>query len=604
MSNSAAERTVAGRFMLAATLRRGRSGLIWRATDTGTGKPVAVEEVDPPLRSEAELQERWPPLAQGARAAAAFHHPGALTLHDVVLHDERFYVISELVEGLTLDELVRRHGCQPPHRVARIGLDLLEVLEAAHQAGLTHLDLQPAHVLIGQDGRTRLSGLGLSALRRGQAAASSFLSPEQARGDAAGPVADLWGLGATLQAAVEGRPPFDGQGVAALATILYDQPRSPRYAGPLGPALGALLVKAPAGRASLADARRLLAPASTPGGRTARTAGAAEPAGASPGSASTMATAPTRAAAEAPVEADPPTAVLGDPPAAATTTRATAATAAAQAAASLSAGGRASRTARAAQRRQGFGLGGPRGRLAAAWRSLDQRARRTLLVTGSSLLLALVSFGAAVTFIGTTSNSAPAAQVAPLPTEAEGKAPTTTAAPASSSTSDTATTTSSTSTTVPPSSTGAVPVLPGWTAYTDPQVGYQLNYPAGWSVSTDSANSTGFHDPASATSVRVGWQRGTEPNTVAAEQQASQQHAGELQNYQQVALQATTYLGQPAAYLEYTFQNSGNQTHAAELSTNTHGHFVALKVTANDQDWSHALSTFSAVLGSFQPPTR
>ncbi len=562
MSNTAAERTVAARYVLQATLRRGRSGLIWRATDQGTGKLVAVEEVDPPLRSEAELQERWPPLAQGARTAAAFHHPGALTLHDVLLHDERFYVVSELVEGLTLDELVRRHGCLPPQRVARIGLDLLEVLEAAHQAGLIHLDLQPVHVLIGQDGRTRLGGLGLAALRRGQAAASSFLSPEQARGEPAGPAADLWGLGATLHTAVEGRPPFDGEGVAALATVLYDQPRPPRQAGPLAPALRALLVKPVAGRPAIPAARHLLT--------------AASPAGA------------TASASASPVEAAPdapPTVVLGAPltPAPAT------------AAAPIVGGGRA---ARAAQQRQR----GPRGRLAAAWCSLNPRARQATLVIGGSLLLALLSFGGAVAFIGSTGSSAPAAQLTPPPTEAAG--PATTTAPTTSNTSATSTSsTTSTSTTVPATSAGAAPVLPGWTSYSDPQIGYRLNYPSGWAV-VSGRSTTEFRDPAGGTFIALTWRRGTVDDPLAAERQSGQRHAASDQDYHQVALQTTTFQNEPAAYLEFTFQDNGVPSHAAEVGANSGAYFITLEVSASGKDWSGAMATVSGMLGSFAGPTQ
>src|SRR4030095_5692584 len=111
------------------------------------------------------------------------------------------------------DELIARHGPLPVRRVAQLGLDLLDALEAAHTAGLAHLDLRPGCVLVAADGRTRLAGGGLATLRTDpeiERATTAFLAPEQVRGDPAGPPADLWALGAILFLAVEGETPLTG----------------------------------------------------------------------------------------------------------------------------------------------------------------------------------------------------------------------------------------------------------------------------------------------------------------------------------------------------------------------------------------------------------
>src|SRR4029450_9083595 len=136
-----------------------------------------------------------------ARAAPALDHPGLVRLDDVVVEDGVVYVATELVDARTLDELIARHGPLPVHRVAQLGLELLDALEAAHAAGLPHLDLRAGGGLVTAAGPPRpppLAGIGLATLRTApetEPPTSAFLAPEQVRGDPAGPAAALWSPG-------------------------------------------------------------------------------------------------------------------------------------------------------------------------------------------------------------------------------------------------------------------------------------------------------------------------------------------------------------------------------------------------------------------------
>ncbi|HEV2920598.1 MAG TPA: protein kinase, partial [Actinomycetota bacterium] len=168
MSSDAAERLVAGRWTLHTALRRGPAGVIWRASDATDGRGLAVEELRLPTRpdpGDADQAALWDRVAAEARAAASLDHPGLVRLDDVVVEDGVVYVASELVDALPLDELVARDGPLPARRAAELGLELLDVLEAAHAAGLPHLDLRPVNVLVATDGHVRLAGLGLASLR-------------------------------------------------------------------------------------------------------------------------------------------------------------------------------------------------------------------------------------------------------------------------------------------------------------------------------------------------------------------------------------------------------------------------------------------------------
>jgi serine/threonine protein kinase len=151
MSHDAAERLVAGRWTLHTALRRGPAGVIWQATDAADGRQLAVEELrlaarpDPAGADQAAL---WARVAAEARVAASLDHPGLVRLDDVVVTDGVVYVATELVEGVTLDQLIARDGPLQVARVASMGLELLDTLRATHAAGLAHLDLRPGNVLI------------------------------------------------------------------------------------------------------------------------------------------------------------------------------------------------------------------------------------------------------------------------------------------------------------------------------------------------------------------------------------------------------------------------------------------------------------------------
>ena len=276
------QRIVAGRYAVGEVLGRGGMGTVWLATDKVLQRQVALKEVTFSIHLTDEerevLRER---TMREARAAARLDHPCVTHVFDVVEEDGRPWLVMEHVSSRSLQEIVEEQGPLPPHVVARIGLDVLAALEAAHAEGIVHRDVKPANVLVAPDGRARLTDFGIatttgdsSLTTQGALIGSpSYMAPERAAGGQPGGSVDLWSLGATLYTAVEGRLAFDrGDPVATLMAVATEPPAPPRLAGPLTPVLLGLLTKDPAQRATPAQARRDLqavaagsAPTWTPG---------------------------------------------------------------------------------------------------------------------------------------------------------------------------------------------------------------------------------------------------------------------------------------------------------------------------------------------------
>ena len=270
----AADRLVANRYALKDPLGRGGMGVVWRAQDSVLGREVAVKEVVfPPTMAEEERGPAQARVMREARAAARLNHPGAVTLYDVVKDRGSTFIVMELVNAPTLADLVRTDGPLPVRRVAEIGAQVANALEAAHQAGIVHRDVKPGNVMVPANGTAKLADFGIASLQGDPQLTSTglvigspaYMAPEQAKGEESGPPADFWALGATMFYAVEGGPPFDrGSSIATLAAVVNEPPRDLRRAGPLTPLITALLSKDPGARPSGPELRAELARLATP----------------------------------------------------------------------------------------------------------------------------------------------------------------------------------------------------------------------------------------------------------------------------------------------------------------------------------------------------
>ncbi|WP_049807035.1 serine/threonine-protein kinase [Pseudofrankia inefficax] len=267
-SSGHAPGTVVGRrYRLDGVIGVGGMGVVHRATDQIMRRTVAVKEVRMPTGSPAANADARERVLREARSAGRIHHPGAVGVLDVIDDGELPWIVMELVEGEPLSARVEREGGLPVEEVAQIGISLAYALDAAHRLGVVHRDVKPSNVLLTQDGQARLTDFGIAVsngdprlTRTGEVVGSpAYLAPERAHGEPGGPECDVWGLGATLYAAVEGEPPFGGATpLDILTSVVEGLIRPPRHAGRLGPLLDGMLSQRELDRPTLTSVRTRL----------------------------------------------------------------------------------------------------------------------------------------------------------------------------------------------------------------------------------------------------------------------------------------------------------------------------------------------------------
>ncbi|MFF8935555.1 protein kinase [Streptomyces paradoxus] len=274
-------RLLAGRYRVTAALGRGGMGVVWKAVDEVLGREVAVKELRTYTDAAGpELEALQLRMRREARAAARVRHPGVISVHDIAQVDGRPIIVMELVDGPSLDDVLRERGTLDPGEVAGIGAKVMDALAAAHRAGVLHRDVKPGNILLDRSGRVVLTDFGIATMddpgdgsathltRSGELVGSlDYLAPERAQGADPGPASDIWALGATLYAAVEGSSPFRRTSTFSTLTAIVTEPLpEPRRAGPLAPVLQRLMDKRPESRPEADEARELLQAVADTGG--------------------------------------------------------------------------------------------------------------------------------------------------------------------------------------------------------------------------------------------------------------------------------------------------------------------------------------------------
>jgi hypothetical protein len=259
-------------------LGSGGMGRVWKARDEVLRRDVAIKEVNLPQElSPAERDELRIRTLREARTAARLSHPNVVQIYDVLGIDDHPWIVMEYIRSRSLQQILTTDGPVSPKRAARIGLAVLRALVAAHRAGVLHRDVKPGNVLIAEDGRVVLTDFGLATFDGGEGAVTrpglvwgspEYVAPERAKHGLSSVETDLWSLGATLFAAVEGSSPYARpSAMATLTALAVEKPPVPQRAGPLKPVLTGLLRKDPRARLRPQELEKMLRRVADPEGR-------------------------------------------------------------------------------------------------------------------------------------------------------------------------------------------------------------------------------------------------------------------------------------------------------------------------------------------------
>jgi eukaryotic-like serine/threonine-protein kinase len=226
--------TLCGRYRLQHLIGAGGMAQVWEATDEVLGRRVAVKLLHPHLAGDTAFVQRF---RQEAVAAARLSHPGIVGIYDTCSDGRHEAIVMELLDAVTLRRHLDEHGALDADTTVRIGLRLLDALEAAHRAGLVHRDVKPSNILLCRDGRVKIADFGIAKAddqteltQDGTlVGTATYLAPEQLLGSPVDGRTDLYSLGIVLYECLTGRVPFRGDSGPAVALArLHTDPLDPR----------------------------------------------------------------------------------------------------------------------------------------------------------------------------------------------------------------------------------------------------------------------------------------------------------------------------------------------------------------------------------------
>ena len=211
---------IAERYEIVGKIGTGGMADVYKAMDHKLNRFVAVKVLKPEFREDTTFIKKFRSEAQ---AAAGLTHPNIVNVFDVGDDGGVYYIVMELIEGITLKEYISKKGKLSIKEATSIAIQVSMGLEAAHSHGIVHRDVKPQNIIISTDGKVKVTDFGIARAASSNTISSNVMgsvhysSPEQVRGGYSDEKSDIYSLGITLYEMVTGRVPFDGDTTVAVA---------------------------------------------------------------------------------------------------------------------------------------------------------------------------------------------------------------------------------------------------------------------------------------------------------------------------------------------------------------------------------------------------
>jgi serine/threonine-protein kinase len=239
------------RYELEQKIGEGGMARVYRGRDLRLNRQVAIKVLHSHYASDSNFLQRFHHEAQ---AAANLRHPNIVDVYDVGQDADIHYIVMEYVAGSDLKALLMRGGGLPIEQAVYVAECVANGLDAAHRVGMIHRDVKPQNIIVGEQGQVKITDFGIAKSSLSTAltetgvtfGTADYISPEQARGQAASPRSDIYSLGVTLYETLTGRLPFSGDSSIAVAMqhVSADPPPPRMYNPRIPPQLESLVLRA------------------------------------------------------------------------------------------------------------------------------------------------------------------------------------------------------------------------------------------------------------------------------------------------------------------------------------------------------------------------
>lgn len=211
---------ISGRYEVMSRIGTGGMADVYKAIDRKLNRYVAIKVLKSEFREDATFVRKFQSEAQ---AAAGLLHPSIVNVYDVGEDRGLYYIVMELIEGITLKEYIQKKGRLTPKEVISIAVQVCSAMEVAHSHNIIHRDIKPQNIMISKEGKVKVTDFGIAKATSSNTISTNamgsvhYTSPEQARGGYSDAKSDIYSLGITMYEMITGELPFDGDSTVSIA---------------------------------------------------------------------------------------------------------------------------------------------------------------------------------------------------------------------------------------------------------------------------------------------------------------------------------------------------------------------------------------------------